>query len=219
MPGGPPGRPKGCVDKRPRKKRGPGTLDAADASVIRGRQRDRQAVEKLKGHKNPKIARDVQDALNRVATMDIETREVLKLLPPPSPTNQRILDLRASGMIQSEIAEELGLDRVEVSNRLVDALGQLHGELVRDVDSARTVALLRLERVLGASWPAAMAGGTEAVGNVLKILDRQAKYLGLDAAQKVDVSLYIKQMAQEYDLDEAELEAEFVKIRPELPPG
>lgn len=222
-----PGRPRGSVDKKPRR-RGKVALGEADAAIVRGRMQDRAAIERLK--KNPPgwpskdrpkgaAAKKVQKVIDRVATMEAETREVLKLLPPLDVDHQRLLDMRASGMTRDQIATELGWAPSTVSYRLVDALGQLHGEIVRDVDSARTIALLRLERLIQASWPAAMEGGTEAVGNVLKILAQQSKYLGLDAPQRVDVTFYIKQMAQEYGLDEAELEAEFLKIRPELPPG
>lgn len=210
-----PGRPKGSVNK----KRIIGALDPADAAAIRGRQKDRQAIDRLKRTTSGKLSKEIQGVIDRVAEMEAEPRELLKLLPPPDITDRRILDLKASGKTQVEIAEELGIPQQTVSDRLVDALGQLHGEIVRDVDTARTVALLRLERLLSASWPAAMAGGTEAVGNSLKILGEQAKYLGLHAPQKVDISFYIKQMAQEYGVDEAEVEAEVLKMRPELPPG
>jgi len=58
----------------------------------------------------------------------------------------------------------------------------------------RALELLRLDELLNALWDTAIAGDLKAVDRVLKVMERRAKLLGLDAPFeiKTDGQIHIK---------------------------
>jgi hypothetical protein len=88
------------------------------------------------------------------------------------------LELRAAGLQWEEIADRMGYaDKSGPSNLVRRHLHAARQEAARYV---LELGLYRLDRMLTAVWPAAMAGDLAAQAAVLRILDRQAKYLHLD---------------------------------------
>jgi hypothetical protein len=87
--------------------------------------------------------------------------------------------------------------------QIADALGYAHkGSAYTDVQRAleqavvqqrlaaevwRELELSRLDAMQQAIWPRLMAGEPRAIEVALKLLDRRAKYLGLDSAIKLEV--------------------------------
>ena len=69
----------------------------------------------------------------------------------------------------------------------------------------RELELRRLDKLLDAQWDKALNGDLGAVQAVLRIMDRRATYLGLDAPVKVDLEQRIREgaMAEGLDPDEA----------------
>jgi hypothetical protein len=56
------------------------------------------------------------------------------------------------------------------------------------VEELRTVDLMRLDRLQAAVWTKALGGDPRVVETVLKILERRAKLLGLDAVVKQELN-------------------------------
>lgn len=67
-------------------------------------------------------------------------------------------------------------------------LERLRETMHEDCQFVLQVELERLDRLMEAMWSRAADGDEAAIDKVLKIMDRRAKYLGLDARFKVDLT-------------------------------
>lgn len=98
----------------------------------------------------------------------------------------RIWAAYVGGASQEAIAAEHGISQQRVSQVLAEVRESIG-------DAARTdAALLALERthaLLAAVWPAALDGDTKAVLAALRVLERQAKALGTDAVEPLQITL------------------------------
>lgn len=96
---------------------------------------------------------------------------------------QRALELRLTGMSTRAIAEALGVsDHSTIQKRISSALK----EIIREpAEAVIKMELERLDVVLRGLWMAAASGDLAAADRFLRIQDRRAKYLGLDAPTKV----------------------------------
>lgn len=109
--------------------------------------------------------------------------------------NQRkALKLRKAGQSFDAIAQELGY--ASRSGAFHAVMSALRKTLQEPADEVRKMELERLDSMLEATWEFAMTGKPEAVDRVLKIMERRAKYLGLDAPKEINIS-YLKSRAQE----------------------
>jgi hypothetical protein len=71
-------------------------------------------------------------------------------------------------------------------------------------EELRATELDRLDRLQAAVWDEAMTGNPTAIQTALKILDRRAKYLGLDAPIKQEIKMDIA--------DAASIDAEVARL-------
>lgn len=92
---------------------------------------------------------------------------------------KKALELKKAGATYEQIAERVGFSERGAAHRAVQtALKEVTAEPAREV---LQLELERLDAMLLGLWPAARKGKPEAVDRVLKIQERRAKYLGLDA--------------------------------------
>ena len=103
-------------------------------------------------------------------------------------TQRRVtaLELRKSGLSYRDIAKAIG---VSVKTAYVDVqtvLCELRETTRGHAEEVMAVELERCDRLLESFWPEAMKGDPVAGAMVLKVLDRRAKYLGLDSAVRVE---------------------------------
>lgn len=116
--------------------------------------------------------------------------------------NQRkALELRKAGVTFVVIAEQLGYRGPSGAYRAV--MSALKRTLQEPADEVRTLELERLDALLLALWAQAKQGQQGAVDRVLKVMERRAKLLGLDAPTKTDVRIQ--------DLDDA-IERELARV-------
>lgn len=87
------------------------------------------------------------------------------------------LQLRAAGETRDDIAEKLGVHPVTAWKYIRDAIAELPREPAEEV---RALELERLDAMQAALWPQALRGEVQAIDRVLKIMERRARYLGLD---------------------------------------
>ena len=109
------------------------------------------------------------------------------------------LTLRGRGWTYEEIAKEVPYASAGGAHKAVRT--GLRATLKEPADDVRELELGRLDKLLRAQWDKAMAGDLGAVQAVLRIMDRRATYLGLDAPQKVDIEAHIRQVAEEEGMD------------------
>jgi hypothetical protein len=88
------------------------------------------------------------------------------------------------GKTQEAIAEEFGIHQTRVSQIIRDVRESLPET---DANELRRADLERLDAMLPNNILMAIAGDKDAVNSVLKIMERRAKLLGLDAPTKQEV--------------------------------
>ena len=94
------------------------------------------------------------------------------------------LALRREGATFSEIGEALGINRSAAHKAVSKALDELAQLSEGEVISLRALELDRLDVLQRAIWMQAMDGVLPAVDRLLRIMERRAKLLGIDAPTK-----------------------------------
>lgn len=94
---------------------------------------------------------------------------------------QAALELRRAGQDYREIARKLGCGKTAAHRLVTDAMQECRDQIAGDADELRTEELSRLDGMLAGLWQDARKGDVAAVDRVLKISERRAKLLGLDA--------------------------------------
>lgn len=93
----------------------------------------------------------------------------------------KALELRRMGKGYAEIAAAVGIGKSQ-AHRLVQAgLQDARDQIAARADDLRAVELSRLDGMLAGLWPDARKGNQGAVDRVLRIMERRARMLGLDA--------------------------------------
>lgn len=95
------------------------------------------------------------------------------------------VELRMEGRTFDRIGAELGISRQRAYQLVSGALGKLQRETLDRVEEALALELERLDALQLAIYEKATAGDLRAIDRMLKIMERRAKLLGLDAPQKV----------------------------------
>lgn len=113
---------------------------------------------------------------------------------------RRAWELRIAGLTQQQIGVKLGLSQSIVSRMLArareDATAATHE--VATIATAEQIA--RLDRMLVALWEKVRNGNERAVDTVLRIEERRAKLLGLDAAVRKEVDITSAGKAVRFDV-------------------
>jgi hypothetical protein len=135
--------------------------------------------------------------------MALEESQALETLPPAMSSEQRVraaLALKVSGADYAAIARHMGYANAVAARNSIE---QYLAGLVTDSDLRlqRTIASERIERLLRAVWPKAIAetikvNGKDMVNTeqlqyvrtALQLIDRSARLHGLDAPQKLEVT-------------------------------
>ncbi len=96
---------------------------------------------------------------------------------------RKALELKIAGLPYATIGKQLGCSNKTAWKLVQDALADIpraEAEEVLDIE------LQRLEKLWLAAYPKARTGDLAAIHVALKIMERRAKYLGLDAPDKVE---------------------------------
>ena len=99
----------------------------------------------------------------------------------------KALELRKRGMNYTQIGEKLGCARSTACRYVLSELENLADKCREEAVHVRDLELQRLDALYLKAWEAVEGGDLAAIDRCLRIMERRAKLLGLDAAQKVDV--------------------------------
>ena len=99
----------------------------------------------------------------------------------------KALELRKRGMNYTQIGEKLGCARNTACRYVLSELENLADKCREEAVHVRDLELQRLDALYLKAWEAVEEGDLPAIDRCLRIMERRAKLLGLDAAQKVDV--------------------------------
>lgn len=102
---------------------------------------------------------------------------------------RKALSLRLSGLDFDKIAAKVGYtNRSGAWKAVNNLLAERRHESEQEAKELLVVELDRVDAMLVAVWDSALKGNLQAVDRVIKLLERRAKYLGLDAPARSEVS-------------------------------
>ena len=96
---------------------------------------------------------------------------------------QKALDLRKAGATYAEIASTLKLSRTRSYELVKEGLAELGDVLKETANSVRELELGRLDALILIHWPQRKLWRSSEI--ILRVMERRARLLGLDAPQKV----------------------------------
>ena len=101
---------------------------------------------------------------------------------------QIALNLRYAGAGYRAIGQQLGVSHVQAFRDVQQAIDELNANGRKLAERVRDLELERLDRLTLALWPKARTGDDRAIRSLVALMERRARLLGLDAAQKYEHS-------------------------------
>jgi hypothetical protein len=120
----------------------------------------------------------------------------------------QIMQLRVAGWSVWQIADHLGVSTPTIHNQIVEQLASWRDMTQEMSNELRELELQRLDEFLRALWPKCQLGNPRAIETALKVSERRAKLMGLDAPEKREVTLD----ANVQTLNHNELVAEYTRL-------
>jgi transposase-like protein len=115
---------------------------------------------------------------------------------------RKALEARKAGATYDQIARQLDYASTASAYKAVKVA--LRKTLQEPADELRTLELTRLDALLIPVWSQAMKGSLPAIDRAIRIMERRAKLLGLDAPLKFDLAQIVEQVAAELGLTDDE---------------
>ena len=107
---------------------------------------------------------------------------------PAAIRREKALELRAKRMSIRAIADMLGVSKTQVQRDIEKELQAAAEERKKIAGLIIDLELVKLDELEQEAWKHIAAGELSAIDRVLRSMDRRAKLLGLDAAEKVEHS-------------------------------
>lgn len=101
----------------------------------------------------------------------------------------RAVELRKAGATYEQIGQQLGITRQSAHAHVVEAMRQVAQETSETAADVIQLELARLDQMLTGLWAQARQGVPVAVDRVLRIMERRARLLGLDAEGPVTAAV------------------------------
>lgn len=122
----------------------------------------------------------------------------------------RVMKAYTEGQTQVQIAAAEHLTQAMISKDIKAAMERMRAGISLDAQAYRQTHLLRMQQALGHIWLKVRKGDLDAIRVMLKLMEREAALLGLDAPTKIDIEATIRAMAVQegWDPDDAVREAE-----------
>ena len=113
----------------------------------------------------------------------------------------KAFELAKAGAPYRAIGKALNVSHAQAQRDVVHVLAELNALALDHARDLRRLQLERLDALLLGVWQAATSGDVAAGAQALRILERQARLLGLDAPARIDVEMRIRAMAEQLGLD------------------
>ena len=94
------------------------------------------------------------------------------------------LDLRRQGLRLDDIAAQIGVSRSGAHQLLTAAMQRMGAQIQALADEERLLELARLDELWRPVYALALTGDLPAVDRCLRIMERRARLLGLDAPER-----------------------------------
>lgn len=93
-----------------------------------------------------------------------------------------------AGLTYRQMAEALNVSLGTITSDVATIIGRWKKEQIKDAGEYVELEIIRLDRALNAIWTKVQDGDQGAIATMLKIQERRAKYRGLDAPVKQELS-------------------------------
>jgi predicted transcriptional regulator len=113
----------------------------------------------------------------------------------------RVLELRAAGLTEAQIAEQLSMSQSNVSRSIQRALTKWAEQDAQNVEQVRAMKLFELDQLKRAIWARALKGDLNAVREAAKIIGMQSRIAGADSPVKIE-----RHTTVEVGIDTAEID-------------
>jgi|TARA_Y100000593_G_C4279956_1_gene322230 hypothetical protein len=100
---------------------------------------------------------------------------------------KQVLELRRAGFSYEVIGKQVGMSRAGAYKCVKRHMDKIDNECTDLADDVRQLELQRLDEITSTIWPYVIQGQTQYIDRILKVMDRRAKYLGIDAPEKQEV--------------------------------
>jgi hypothetical protein len=101
---------------------------------------------------------------------------------------KKALDLRLAGLSYTRIGAKIGITRQRAHQLVTKGLDEARTQIAASGDEVRAEELARLDGLLEKFYPMAAKGDLHAGDRVLKIGERRAKLLGLEAPVRIEAT-------------------------------
>jgi AcrR family transcriptional regulator len=101
----------------------------------------------------------------------------------------KVAEMRLAGFTsQRAIAQRLGVDKATISRDFKELDAKFQEIAAQVIVRAKGLDLERIEALIDAIWAKAENGDTWSIDRIVKLLERKANMLGLDAPKKTEVT-------------------------------
>jgi transposase len=101
----------------------------------------------------------------------------------------KVAEMRLAGFTsQRAIAQRLGVDKATISRDFKELDAKFQEIAAQVIVRAKGLDLERIEALIDAIWAKAENGDTWSIDRIVKLLERKANLLGLDAPKKTEVT-------------------------------
>lgn len=107
------------------------------------------------------------------------------------------LDHRKAGLSYRAIGKKLGISYVQARRDIEAELAILAKERTDKAEEMRQLELERLDMLTNGLEPMAKVGNPGAVNSFLRVMERRAKLLGLDAPAKMDLNVDVSTLSDD----------------------
>lgn len=98
-------------------------------------------------------------------------------------TERRAIALRKAGASYPQIADQLGIATSTAYQAVKRSIERTRNESAEDAEQVLAIELERLDEAQAHIWGQVRAGDLRAIDTLLRIMERRARYLGLDASE------------------------------------
>ncbi|AOV16582.1 hypothetical protein BJI67_05410 [Acidihalobacter aeolianus] len=100
---------------------------------------------------------------------------------------KKAVELRKAGLSYAKIGERLGIARQSAFAHVRHVLSELQAETAESAEQVRQIELERLDRATELCMRGIENGELAAIDRLIRIQERRARLLGLDAVERLDI--------------------------------
>jgi len=99
------------------------------------------------------------------------------------------LELRKAGYTFEQIGVALEITKQAACKHVTKALSVINDKLTESAEELRALEVQRIDAMIVVLWPRVLRGDYQAMDRVVRLMERRAKLLGLDAPTKQEIGI------------------------------